>query len=91
MRIQTRFFIFVLMCGSTAAMAQPTNTVPLPNNPPVGIGTQLSGGTLNALHIHYDPSKTTLPAILRLSEGDSTGSSAFGVLGLMPAPPATTT
>jgi hypothetical protein len=84
MRIQMRLFFFVLMCGSVPAIAQ-TNSTPWPANPPVGIGTQLSGGVINALQIHYDPTKATQSAIIRLSEGPATGGTSFGILGLMPA------
>jgi hypothetical protein len=77
-------FVLALMFGSVAAMAQVTNTVPWPNNPVVGIGTQLSGGAVNALQIHHNPSIVqTLPAILRLSDGGATTSSDFGALALI--------
>lgn len=70
---------------STHAHSQTNSSGPggWPSNPPVGIGTQLSGGPVNALHVHYTPAQT-IPAIFRLSEGTNTSSSAFGVLGLMP-------
>ena len=66
-----------------------SGTLSWPANPPVGIGTQRSFGAVpqNALHIHYDPSlfpNPTLPAMMRLSEGDSTNMQTFGLLGLMP-------
>ncbi|HWF43662.1 MAG TPA: hypothetical protein VG537_03370, partial [Candidatus Kapabacteria bacterium] len=90
MRIQTKLFFLVLMCGSVPAIAQVTNTVPWPNNPVVGIGTQLSGGAVNALQIHHSPSIVqTLPAILRLSDGGSTTGSNFGALALIPDTTAT--
>jgi len=81
----------VLIAGR--AFSQVTNSTgpaptTWPSNPPVGIGTQLSiGGPQNALHInfnHADGHSDT--AILRLSIGDTTTSSLFGILGLMPGP-----
>jgi hypothetical protein len=64
-----------------------------PNNPPVGIGTELSFGPVprsqNALQIHYDASlfpNPTMPAMIRLSEGDSTTMQYYGLLGLMDFP-----
>jgi hypothetical protein len=71
------------------AFSQTINTFPWPANPPVGIGTDssLPGIPLNALHIHYDPTNhpapSTMPAILRLSEGTATTASTFGILGLI--------
>ncbi len=66
------------------ALAQPTNTAPMPNFPPVGIGTQQSGGAKNALHIHFNPSDMNSDtAMIRFSEGSSTSSVDFGLLGLM--------
>jgi hypothetical protein len=69
--------------------AQASNTTPWPNDPPVGIGTHRSFGPalINPLQIHYDPTlipNPTLPAMIRLSEGDSTNMQTFGLLGLMP-------
>ncbi len=53
-----------------------------PGNPPVGIGTL---APLNALHIHHDPgNSSTMPAILRLSDGSTDTTTLFGTLGLMP-------
>ncbi len=80
-RATTACFILLLIAGGLRAQ---TNTAPMPINPPVGIGTELSGHALNALHIHYDPTHTTLPAMIRLSEGDTTAAVDFGLLGLMP-------
>ncbi|HWF45322.1 MAG TPA: hypothetical protein VG537_11830, partial [Candidatus Kapabacteria bacterium] len=94
MRIQTRLFFLVLMCGSSAAMAQgSSNTVPWPSWPPVGIGTALSTPSTvqNALQIDYDSIADThaKPAILRLSQtapgNAGTTSIFFGTLGLMSA------
>src|SRR5665213_453133 len=63
--------------------AQGTNSSPWPSYPPVGIGTQLDGGPQNALHIHYDPAHSTLPAILRLSQGGWDTDIYYGALALM--------
>ena len=80
----------VCIVSFTAGLRAQTNTTPWPNNPPVGIGTQPDGVPQNALQIHYDPARSlTMPAMLRLSDGDSTNSNIFGLLGLMP--PAGTT
>ena len=78
----------ISICGRGVSQ---TNTAPFPTIPPVGIGTQLDGGTISALQIHFDPGLLTMtwPAILRLSNGDNTNSDVFGILGLMP-PPMTT-
>src|SRR5947209_20434108 len=79
------FLILVLLSFCSTAFAQ-TNTTPWPPNPPVGIGTVGSGAPLNALHIHHNPTNSaTWPAILRLSDGDTTNSTTFGILGLMDA------
>ncbi|MDP4243004.1 MAG: hypothetical protein Q8921_09740, partial [Bacteroidota bacterium] len=67
---------------------------PWPNNPPVGIGTQVAGGAtpVDALQIHFDPAllTTTMPAILRFTNGGSPTSDTFAILGLMPPPVLTT-
>ncbi|HWF43185.1 MAG TPA: hypothetical protein VG537_00950 [Candidatus Kapabacteria bacterium] len=81
-------FVFVLMCGSSAAIAQTTNTYPWPVSGPIGLGTALSSPSTvqNALQIHYDTLHDSWPAILRLSEGSGTNSPIFGALALMPWP-----
>jgi len=85
-------FGMISICGRVCS--QTSNTTPWPPNPTpgVGIGTQLSSpnGPLNALHIHNDPTNDptndphTQPAMIRLSEGTSTATNDFGLLGLMP-------
>ncbi|MDP4242670.1 MAG: hypothetical protein Q8922_02425 [Bacteroidota bacterium] len=77
------------------AVSNSTGTQLWPINPPVGIGTQLSPpGVLpiESLQLHYDPAAgtPTLPAILRFSNGASTASDTFGIIGLMPPPSLTT-
>ncbi len=69
------------------AFSQPSNSTPWPTNPGVGIGTKLSSPYVpeNALHIHHDPTYSSLTEepILRLSEGSTTTTTDFGILGLM--------
>ena len=89
------FFVLVvlgLISMSGRVLAQPPHTNSLgtinwPAYPPVGIGTENSGGPVNALHIHYNSMDTNWKyAMIRLSEGTSTGSKDNGLLGLMPPP-----
>ncbi|SRR5579883_402568 len=71
-----------------AQSSNSTGTIMWPNNPPVGIGTQLSAPAIpqNALHIHHDPGVgTTLPAIIRLSDGSTDTTNIFATLALMPS------
>jgi|GEM_PF-3375925 len=78
---------FILTNELRAQNSNSTGTIMWPNNPPVGIGTQLSGPFIpqNALHIHHDPGiAATLPAILRLSDGSTDTTTLFGALALMP-------
>jgi len=76
------------MISISGRVSAQSNTTPWPPDPPVGIGTQTSpGGPQNALQIHYNSSDIhAMKPILRLSQGDSTTSGVFGILGLMPAP-----
>ncbi len=77
----------VLFSNCEHAFSQ-SNTFPATGM--TGIGTQHSGGSLNWLHIHYNPADLLSDtAIIRLSEGAATSSNDFGILGLMPSPTTT--
>ena len=82
-------FAATLLFGSMSLRAQThTNslgTIMWPANPPVGIGTETSGGAKHALQIHYASGVAgTKPAELWLSDGSSTTSTIFGTLALLP-------
>jgi len=88
-RVLCACVFFVSLTGVAFAQGNSNSlgTIYWPANPPVGIGTQLSGPFTpqNALHIHHDPAHSvTIPAILRLSDGATDTSNYFGALALMP-------